>query len=226
MKSGHRFLHWDTPMPGSVQRHHEDPNTSDGLHMLMRVARGPVGADLIKAGDFNLRSWWSKRRRCWVVGGAHWPDPFRNGYTRIRRRLLPGTRPMTRGELHRSAWSWEGVQRWRRPDGEQVLEYDELLALGALHGVVVVGERKNVNPGAAAGMVESARRHDHPAWTMVLDTMAPRLWVATYKAAGGQVALIEGADGLQVPRDWANWSVYPDQLWVSAAAKRRLRRLA
>lgn len=226
MKSGRKILHWDTEMPAHVHRHHEHPNTSDGAHMLHRIARGPVGADGIKAGDFNLRDWWSRRRRCFVTGGAHWPDPFRNGYTRMKRRLLPGTRRMTRAELHRREWTWEQVQRWRRPDGERVLEYDQLLGLGALHGVVVIGEKKNVHPSSAAAMVASARRHDHPAWTMVLDTMAPRQWVAAYRGAGGRVALICGRDGLQTPPDWARWEVHPDQLWVPAGARRRLERLA
>lgn len=227
MKSGRRILHWDTPLPADVQRHHEHPNTSDGLHMLMRIAHGPVGPDGIKAGDFNLRDWWSTKRRCWVTGGAHWPDPARNGYTRIKRRLLPGTRPMTRRELHRHEWTWEQVQRWRRPDGERVLEYDdELLTLGVLHGVVIVGEKKNVHPSSAAAMVDAARRHDHPAWTMVLDTMAPRAWVEAYQGAGGQVALICGRDGLQVPPNWSEWSQRPRRLWVPAAARRQLERLA
>jgi hypothetical protein len=226
MRSGRRILHWDTKMPAHVQRHHEHPDTSDGRHMLLRIAHGPAGPDGIKAGDFNLRDWWSRKRQRWVTGGAHWPDPARNGYTRMKRRMLPGTRPMTHGELHRRVWTWEEVQRWRRPDGERVLEYDQLLTLGVLHGVVVVGEKKNVHPGSARAMVDSARRHDHPAWTMVLDTMAPRGWVEAYQGAGGQVALIAGRDGIQVPPDWAHWSAHPDRLWVPLDARRRLERLA
>lgn len=226
MHSGSHDLHWNTPMPAHVQRHHEHPNTSDGLHMMRRIARGPAGPDGIKAGDFNLRDWWSRKRQTMVTGGAHWPDPYRNGYIYIKRRLLPGVRRMTRRELHKTNWTWEGVQRWRRPDGEHVSEYDELLAHGAELGVVVVGERKNVHPTSAAAMVVSAQRHDHPAWTMVLDTMAPRQWVAAYKSAGGRVALICGRDGLQVPRDWPSWSIRPDRLWIPAADQRRLERLS
>jgi hypothetical protein len=226
MKSGRRTLHWDTPMPAHVQRHHEHPDTSDGLHMLHRIARGPAGPDGIKAGDFNLRDFWSRRHRRYVTAGAHWPDPVRNGYTRMRRWHGIGTRPMTHAELHRREWTWEQVRRWRRPNGERVLPYGRLLHWGALLGVVVVGERKNVHPSSAAAMVAEARRHDHPAWTMVLDTMAPRQWVAAYKDADGQVALICGRDGLQVPRSWPEWSSHPDQLWVPPAARRRLERLA
>lgn len=226
MRSGHLILNWDTKMPAAVQRHHEHPDTSDGAHMLHRIVDLPAGPDEIKAGDFNLRDWWSRSRGCFVTGGAHWPDPVRNGYTHIRRRFRRKIRPMTYAELHHRVWTWEEVQRWRRPDGERVLEYDQLLALGVEHGVVIVGERKNVHPGSAQAMVDAARRHDHPAWTMVLDTMAPRAWVEAYKAAGGQVALICGRDGLQVPPDWAHWTVRPDRLWIPAEARRRLERLA
>ena len=227
MRSGRKTLHWNTPEPASVHRHHEDPSTSDGLHMILRIAAEPIGADDIRAGDFNLQAWWSRRHRAWVIGGAHWRDPYRNGYRRMKRRLLPGSRRMTREELHRREWTWEGARRWRRPNGERVLTIDQLHAAGALHGVVVIGELKHRvfhQAAVARQLVASARRHDHPAWSMVLVDMAPRGKVAAMRKAGGQIALILGRDPspAEKPKDWSEWTVHPNRIWGPAWARRWL----
>lgn len=225
MHSGRRTLHWNTPEPGHVHRHHEHPDTSDNYGMIHRIADEPIGDDGIRAGDFNLQAWWSTKLLGWVVGGAHWRDPARNGYTRMKRRIRPGTRQMTHDELHRTVWTWEEVQRWRRPNGEQVRTYEELITAAVLAGVVVIGEEKHRalhHPAVARALVAAARRHDHPAWFMVLDDHEPRDKVAAMRAAGGQIALIFGTDGVQKPRDWARWAAYPNQIWGPASAKRWL----
>lgn len=225
MRSGRRTLHPDTPLPGHVDRHHEHPDRSDNYGELHRAIREPVGPDDVIAADVNGQLFWSRRLKRYVVAGAHWREPGPNGYTRIRRRLLPGTRRMRPKELHRTDWTWEQARRWRRPTGERLRTIDELYAKAVLLGVVIVLELKHPAfsyLGVAAELVTAARRHDHPAWYMVLDDMRPRGKVAAVRQAGGQIAMIFGRDGAERPRDWADWAFYPNQMWGPASTRRWL----
>lgn len=225
MRSGRRELHPDTPLPGHVHRRHEHPDTSDNYGMLHRLSREPVGADGILAGDINGQLFWSRKDNRYVIAGAHWRAPGPNGYTRIRRRLGRGTRPMTTKELHRTSWTWEQAQRWRRPNGERLRTLDELYAMAVLLGVVIVLELKNpafTYLNVATDLVAAARRHDHPAWFMVLDDLRPRYKVAAVRQASGQIALIFGRDGTERPGDWDRWTHYPNQIWGPDRARRWL----
>jgi hypothetical protein len=218
MKSGQKILHWDTPLPASRHRRHEDPTTSDNYGAIDRAAREPLGTDGMRANDTNAQAWWAPSRGRFVVAGMHWRYPAGNGYTRIKRRFLPGSRPMTAAELGRTNWTWGQVRRWRRPNGERPRTAGELYAYGFLRGVVQVLELKSMefatHPEIAAGLVADARGHDHPAWTMVLDSMYPRSKVANYKAASGHIAIIAGTDGLRLPSGYDSWPVKPDRIWA------------
>lgn len=225
MHSGRRELHWDTPMPAHVHRHHEDPGTSDNYAAIRRAVREPIGADQIRANDLNLQAYWSRRLRRWVKVGGHWYDPARNGYTRVKRRLRRGTRPMNKRERRRTEWTWEQLQRLRRPNGERPRLYSELVSYGVAHGVVQVGELKHrqyATHQLAAELVDEARVNDHPAWYMVLDDMAPRGKVAAVRQAGGQIAMIFGRDGARKPATWGQWSSYPTRMWGPAYTQRWL----
>lgn len=225
MRSGRRILHWDTPMPGHVHRHHEDPRTSDNYGAIRRAAAEQVGSDDIRTNDCNGQWYYCRRLGRWICSGGHWHEPDRNGYTRIKRRLLPGTRKMNRRERNRRDWDWDQVRRCRRPNGERPRMIEELYTYGVLHGVVQIVEEKHPKFGAASlvgDLVAAARRHDHPAWFMVLDDMAPREKVAATRQAGGQIALIFGRDGVDRPHDWASWLAYPNQVWGPDYAKRWL----
>lgn len=223
MKSGDKTLHWDTPMPAGVHRHHEHPDTSDNYGAILRAAAEPIGADGVRTNDTNLQTYWSRRLRRRVTVGAHWHDPKRNGYTRVKRWLRRGTRPMNRRELHRTEWTWEQLRRLRRPNGERPRLYEELVTFGVFHGVVQIGELKDrhfTDPAIAAELVAIDKRHDHPAWFMVLDDMAPQHKVAAVRGAGGQIAMIFGTDGPQKPRTWPSWKVYPTRMWGPPATRR------
>lgn len=230
MKSGHRTLHWDDPEPGHVHRRHEDPTTSDNFGMIRRLSEKAVGPDLIKAGDFNMQAAWSTRRRRWVAYGGHWKDPKRNGYTRVKRRLRRGTRPMNKRERAREDWTWEQLRRLRRPNGERPRSDDELLTYAVEHHTVMIRELKSPHFRSIAllrDMIGASRRHDHPAWFMVLDDMEPRGKVAAVRQAaqlegGGQIALIFGTDGVQKPARWSEWDYYPNEIWGPVFAKRWL----
>lgn len=230
MKSGRRILHWDTPEPGHVHRRHEHPTTSDNFGMIRRLSEEAVGPDGLLAGDFNMQAAWSTRRRRQVAYGGHWKDPRQNGYTRVKRRLLPGTRPMNRRERARDEWTWEQLRRLRRPNGERPRTDEELLAHAVEHNVVLIRELKNRHFRSVAllrTMIAASRRYDHPAWFMVLDDMDPHDKVAAVRQAadlegGGQIALIFGTDGVQKPARWSQWRYYPNQVWGPDYAKRWL----
>lgn len=223
MRSGRRTLHADTPMPGSVHRRHEDPDTSDNFGHILRAAAEPVGADGVIATDTNEQAFWSTRQRCWVRAGAHWRRLSWNGYTRMKRRFLPGTRRMTAEELRREEWTWEQARRARRPNGERLRTDEELVTFGVLHGVVLIVEEKHPafrSTELAREAVAVRRRHDHPAWFMVLISLEPRGKVAAMRQAGGQIALIFGHDPVVQPAHWADWEFYPNQIWGPDNAKR------
>ena len=128
-------------------------------------------------------------------------------------------------QLDYTDWTWEQVRRWRRPNGERPRTYAEMITMGVLLGVIVIGELKDHHyalVGLARELVDEARAHDHPAWYMVLDNMEPRGKVAAVRQAGGRIALIFGRDGVTKPDDWARWPFYPDQIWGPDFARRWL----
>lgn len=218
MKSGRETLHVDAALPARCHRHHEDPHTSDNYGAIHRAAVEAIGTDGIRTNDTNVQAWWAPKMRRWVVAGMHWRHPGGNGYTRIKRRLLPGTRRLRAKELRKTDWTWAQVRRWRRPNGEMPRTIGELYARGARLGVIQIPELKSnefaTHPEIAVSMVADARVHDHPAWAMVLDNMAPRDKVANYRAAGGRIAIIAGTDGLHLPPRYSDWPVRPDRIWA------------
>lgn len=218
MKSGQKILHWDAELPAWVHRRHEEPNTSDNYGAIDRAAAEPVGPDGVRANDTNVQAWWAPRRRCYVVAGMHWRQPGWNGYTRIKRRFGIGTRALTAAERVKTDWTWGQVRRWRRPNGERPRTLGELYAYGFRRGVIQIPELKSMefatHPEIAASMVADAKAHDHPAWSMVLDSMYPRNKVENYKTAGGRIAIIAGSDGLHLPPHYDSWTVKPDRIWA------------
>jgi hypothetical protein len=216
MKSGREVLHWDSPMPRSVHRRHEDPDTSDNYGHIRRAAAEVVGRDGIRATDTNLQAFWSTRQKKYVKCGAHWKSPGPNGYTRIKRKFVRGTRKLTKKELSKTTWTWEQVRRWRRPNGELPRTYDELLAYAVRCGVVVIGEEKHPvfkDVATSRETLESCKHHDSPAWFMVLITLSPRSKIAATRKAGAQIALIFGDNPKTKPSTWSNWSTYPNRIW-------------
>jgi len=225
MRSGRKTLHWNTPLPAHVHRRHEDPHTSDNFGHILRAAAEPIGADEIRATDTNEQLFWSTRQRRWIHAGAHWRRLSWNGYTRMKRRFRRGTRPMTAKELAREDWTWEQARRARRPNGERLRTDEELVTFGVLHGVVLIVEQKHpgfAEPAVAAQAAAVRRRHDHPAWFMVLISLGPRGKVAATRAAGSQIALIFGHDLVVQPERWSEWKVYPNRIWGPKSAQRWL----
>lgn len=205
MKSGNRTLNWNTPMfPHS--RAHFDPKVGDARNAILRTAKQPLGADGIRAMDANVQvvtAWvkhpvTGKRYLRKVAYLMHWTKPVPNGFTRVVDKKTGRIRAMTRLERTKplSWWGPEGVDRWRRPNGERPLRYSEAVALAAKHGVVIVAELKSrlfVNADFMRSMVDAARRANHPAWFMALNQM----WNVRGKAlatahAGGQFLVIFG----------------------------------
>lgn len=217
MRSGRRLLHWNTRMPARVHRHHEHPTTSDNYGAILRASRESIGTDDIRTNDTNGQAFYCKRLGRWIPCGAHWPAPGPNGYTRIKRKHLPGTRRLLPWELRKKTWDWDQVRLWRRPNGERPRTISELYAFGAEHGVVQIVEEKHHVYGQLAiaqELVDEAREHDHPAWFMVLDDMGPRDKVAAMRQTdGGQIAMIFGTDGPEKPAGWADWEFYPNRMW-------------
>lgn len=225
MRSGRRTLHWDTKMPAHVHRRHEDPSTSDNYGAIRRASAESIGPDDIRTNDLNLQAFYCARLNRWVKCGAHWRDPGRNGYTRIKRKHLRGTRRLRRRELRKTDWDWDQVRRWRRPNGERPRTYAELVARGVELGVVQIGETKHWfyrTPRAGRELVDEAQHEDHPAWFMVLDDMEPREKIAATRKAGAQIALIFGRDGVVKPATWDEWDVYPSRIWGPDFAQRWL----
>lgn len=226
MKSGRRTLSTASELPAHVHRRHEEPDRSDNYGHIRRASAENIGSDDVRATDTNLQAYTSTRQGKHIVVGAHWRDPKRNGYTRVKRRLLPGTRAMTRREKARTEWTWEQLRRLRRPNGERPRTYEELVTYGVQHGVVIIGELKDPAFATAylmAQLVAVARRHAHPAWFMVLITLGPRGKVWATKRAGGRIALIFGNfTDHPKPDDWSTWSAYPDRIWGPARAERWL----
>lgn len=211
-------------MPAHVHRRHEHPSTSDNYGAIRRAAAESIGPDDIRTNDTNGQAYYCKRLNTWVTCGGHWRAPGPNGYTRIKRKHLPGTRKLRRWELRKTSWDWDQVRRWRRPNGERPRTIAELYAYGVAHGVVQIVEEKHwiySRPATARELVDEAREVDHPAWFMVLDDMDPREKVAAMRQTdGGQIAMIFGTDGPQKPPGWADWSHYPNRMWGPASTKR------
>jgi hypothetical protein len=210
MRAGRHTYGWDTPMPTSpLRQRHESPKRGDNRGAIRRARGGAFDANV--QGPF------------WM----HWPEPRRNGYTRIIDRKTGRSRKMTRAELRRPWWNWEDadVARWRRPNGEHPLKDEEALILCAKYGAIPIREIKypgaGTDPSWFARYVAHSKAHDVPAWFKTLPTMrGAEGKVRLCRAAGGQIALIYGkgirgrlrrlAATRRVARTWA---VKPDRTW-------------
>lgn len=213
MRSGTRILHANTAMPIlPVRQRHDSPKRGDNKAAIRRARGGNFDGNLqILAGDIWL---------------AHWPTPARNGYTRVydpKRGRVRRMNPLER-RRHGNRWGAAGIKRWRRPNNERPLTYDEAIVYAVTHGAVCVGELKSPLFGTgdwAQRAVAVCKRHDHPAWMKTLPTMrGAQAKVAKTRAAGGQVALIYGS-GVRgrlrrlamTRRITLRWTVKPNRTW-------------
>lgn len=210
--TGSRTLHWNSPMPqAAVRQHHESPSRGDNYGAIRRAQHGFY--------DGNMQYFLG------IIWMMHWPTPARNGYTRVVDTHTGKTRRMTLRERRRPAGKWgvDGIRRWRRPNGEYPITYEEAITYGSKIGACCIGEMKSrafAEPKVAAMAVAAAKKHDHPAWFKTLYNMKyPQAKTAAVRLAGGQMALIFGrfvkgrAARVRVGRRFtAKWKVKP-HIW-------------
>lgn len=207
---------------------HAKPKRSDNYNFLASL-RGD------QAADVNLQwKWNDPTNPTQSAGGAafgmHWPDPARNGYTRITIAASGHvlTRKMKPHDLHRQVWAARDVRRWRR--GRTRLSprprtYAELVRYAKRHGGTVVGELKSQAFGAypfiMRQLVATARLHDHAPWFKSLVNMKfAQEKCANTVGAGGQFAIIFGSGvrgrAARIAKGkaaTAGWSVPPTRIW-------------
>lgn len=201
---------------GPLGQNHETPARGDNHGAIMRAAK--PGGHFALDGNCTIM--------CGLIWLAHWPWPGRNGYTLVVDANTGHVRPMTRAERLRpgNLWGVEGIRRWRRPNGEAPITYEEGVALAVAHGAVIIGELKSrgfARQVYADQIVAIAKKHDHPAWFKSLyDMKFPGAKCRAIRHAGGQFALIFGTHvkgrraRLRVGRRTTKkWAVQPNATW-------------
>lgn len=199
-----------------VRQLHDTPARGDNKSAILRAAQpgGPFAID----GNLTIL--------CGEIWLLHWTTAARNGYTRVVDKRTGHVRPMTKFERHApgSWWGKSGIKRWRRPNGEHPLTYDEAVAFAVKHHVVIIGELKSrlfAQQKWANKVVAIAKKHDHPAWFKGLFNMKfPGGKAKAIRAAGGQFALIFGkfvkgrkarlAAGRRTTKKWVK---QPTRIW-------------
>lgn len=168
MRSGHRELHRDTPMPKHpLRQRHEKPKTGDNRGAIRRAAGGPFDGNVTYVA--KLRD---------EVDGlmgtnllAHYDRPWLNGYRR-----LPNGRKVPLRKRHWSYGKWGPAGlRLERTNGEHTLTLNQALALCAHVGAVPIKETKSRafakydRPWRL--LDRDCERHDVPNWCKALVTM-------------------------------------------------------
>lgn len=199
--------------PHPLPQHHESPKRGDNKAAIRRAAGGNFDGNLtVMAG------------RIWF---AHWSVPGRNGYTRVVDARTGKVRKMTMAERRRPGdrWGDAGIRRWRRPNGERILSFDEGIRYAVRHGAVCIGELKSpvfgTDPSYARRAVAICKKHDHPTYFKTLSKMRNAEGkVRLFRVAGASVALIYGGSirgrtrRLAATRRVAkNWAVQPSATW-------------
>lgn len=128
----------------------------------------------------------------------HWPDPQRNGYTKIMKNGKAV--PMTPAQLKRPVhlWNHEDVKRWRDKHGQAPMTIYEGLRWAVKHHVLIAMEPKGPlwasNPRWYAIVRDACRKSGHPAWVKRLaSTSTPKSIVTNAHKAKVQIAAIYGS---------------------------------
>lgn len=236
MRSGTRILHWDTPAPPATQRLHLSTKVGDSKHGIRLAARRGLGADGVKALDFNMQTVAVSVERNGVARfevvpvSGHWAQLGRNGYTRCYQngRL----RVLTRAEKRLTYQQWvnrhgctlASLQTLRRRNGDYPLTWGQAVQYAASKGVMLTPELKSpafARRDVAEGMIWACKKFDYPLWAMALPTMKfAAQKCAAVVGAGGSFCLIFGrgirgrirriATGRRVSK---GWTVPPTRFW-------------
>lgn len=223
-------------MPRETERAHFEPAQSDCLSAILSASHRPLGADGVRALDFNMQVVivTINGHRVPVAIGAHWFKIGWNGMTHVV--TEHGVRALTRRERRMTYQQWanahggdvKSILSLRRANGDRPLLWEEAVSLAKEHGVVLTPELKSQKfgwPSVAAHMVAVCKQHDYPLWAMSL------LWMKNCKEkchaiidAGGQFAIIFGNRQYLAlgPNRVKRWALRPTQVWGPRRAKRWL----